>query len=604
MKRQILFIAFCLFSMRSFSQNIFTDEASPKTIEVPQNYQSVTLSGGPADGTLSIDAGTAGNLILPTLFGNNASSWMGKKVLTDTVRKRDYRNANISFMRFPGGSLSNNYFWDGNIPSSVKTDSKYSPVSGTDNSWRLDVDDFLKLSDTLNNEPVFCVNLAYARYGTDSDPVATAAHYAAEWVRYINIQKGYNVRYWELGNENYGKWEAGYLVDKDTINGEKYAAIASVFADSMKAADPGIKVGAVVVSGDGVAGTGYNWWNKGVMPNCIDKVDYWILHEYFVFDKTNWNNITVQEILGAIPLIQQDKQNLESMVATYTSYPGDHLPVAMTEYNLRGGQKEVSQLSALFVAECLGKYIDNGYGMVMLWDMQNGTEGPNTLSPGGDMGFVSWNDTLIPNGTPRPSFFVYYYATRYLGNRQLTSTITGDSLKGYGSIDDNGNIGAVIINQSDMQKTINLQIQNTSPQRIYWHSLHADSKLDKKVKINQYENAALPEGGPANYASILPYGASFTSGDNLLLEPNSVNFVLVKTGVLTSVSNPLEQNLVVYPNPAKSAVHLKTEGNWTLSDLSGKTMLQGSGKEIGMQGIPSGVYLLKVNDRVVRVVKE
>ena len=33
---------------------------------------------------------------------------------------------------------------------------------------------------------------------------------AAEWVKWANKKMGYNVRYWEIGNELGGSWEAGH----------------------------------------------------------------------------------------------------------------------------------------------------------------------------------------------------------------------------------------------------------------------------------------------------------------------------------------------------------------------------------------------------------
>ena len=53
------------------------------------------------------------------------------------------------------------------------------------------------------------VNYGYARYGTGINPVARAAHLAADWVRYDNGR----TKYWEVGNENFGDWEAGYRIN-------------------------------------------------------------------------------------------------------------------------------------------------------------------------------------------------------------------------------------------------------------------------------------------------------------------------------------------------------------------------------------------------------
>jgi hypothetical protein len=60
------------------------------------------------------------------------------------------------------------------------------------------------------NKGMITVNYGYARYGTSDDPVAAAAHLAADWVRYDNGR----TKYWEIGNENAGSWEADYRIDQ------------------------------------------------------------------------------------------------------------------------------------------------------------------------------------------------------------------------------------------------------------------------------------------------------------------------------------------------------------------------------------------------------
>ena len=609
MERKLLFniltlCTFCFLPQAMDAQGIFTAEQKVKSILIPTSSDAINNNATGADGSITFDRISNGTEVLPTLYGNNASSWMGKKILTDDVRKGHLKKLGISFMRFPGGNLSNNYFWDGNIPASTKQDNKYNPTSGTDNAWRLSVDDFLRLCDTLNNVPVLCVNASFARYGDSPNALSEAAHYAANFVRYINTTKGRNVRYWEIGNENYGKWQAGYLVAGDTINGTKYAEIVKVFSDSMKAADPTIKVGAVVVEEDAETGGGFNWWNRDVMPNCIDKADFWITHQYFVYDNLDWNNITTDEILNSTHLVKESIDNVHSSVAKYTSHPADYLPVAMTEFNLRGGTKEVSQVAALFLADCLGKFIDNKYGMVMLWDIQNGTKNPSSDGPGGDHGIYSWNDAILPNGTPRPSFFVYYYFQKVMGNKSSNVQVVGDSLISYASIDDAGNSGIVVINQSNNSKNITIKPADNSTGNYYRYSIHADSKTNKKFKINQQQNNTYSEGGPENYESILPYSITTVSQANITLEPNSVSFFIFESGTVTNTSIRQEQLNEVFPNPTKGVVNWTTPSYYEVYSMDGKLLEKGTGTSVDIQKYASGQYQIKIDGVLHQINKQ
>ena len=76
-------------------------------------------------------------------------------------------------------------------------------------SWTCSVDKYYQMLQQTGNEGMITINYGYARYGTSANPVAAAAHLAADWVRYDNGR----TKYWEIGNENHGTWEAGYRID-------------------------------------------------------------------------------------------------------------------------------------------------------------------------------------------------------------------------------------------------------------------------------------------------------------------------------------------------------------------------------------------------------
>mgnify|MGYP003600660440 CR=1 FL=1 len=116
-----------------------------------------------AAGTLAVDVKMRSGPISPLLFGSNTGPWSAVPFdLMDEARA-----ARITMLRFPGGE-----FADRNVvlPSHI--------------------DSFIKLCRELGAEPSIHVRL---REGT---PEA-----AAEMVRYANVEKGYGVKYWAVGNE-------------------------------------------------------------------------------------------------------------------------------------------------------------------------------------------------------------------------------------------------------------------------------------------------------------------------------------------------------------------------------------------------------------------
>src|SRR5574344_2517487 len=102
----------------------------------------------------------------------------------------------------------------------------------------LTADEMTALAGQIGAKPQICVNLSLARFIPGPDSVEAAAHYAADWVRHVNGNAATYTRYWEVGNEHYGSWQAGWLVNGDTMDGAYYGRAFCIFADSMKAADP------------------------------------------------------------------------------------------------------------------------------------------------------------------------------------------------------------------------------------------------------------------------------------------------------------------------------------------------------------------------------
>lgn len=68
--------------------------------------------------------------------------------------------------------------------------------------------------------------------------------------------------------------------------------------------------------------------------------------------------------------------------------------------------------------------------------------------------------------------------------------------------------------------------------------------------------------------------------------------------------NTIETEYIIYPNPTKDVIHLMAETNWELLTLTGITLEQSRSSEVDMSNYSSGIYLLKVENKMVRIVKE
>jgi hypothetical protein len=542
----------------------FMDRWQPRTFVVPASREvddAAQLPGGaqspsatagaatvttqpPATAIVTIDADSIITRIPPTAYGHNANTWMGPMASQPTLMT-NLANLHPNVIRWPAGSGSDGYFWNatpGSLPADV-------PSMVPDNSGKLkmahwyygqpadrhsaSLEDYYTLLRETGNEGLITVNYGYARYGMGSDPVATAAHLAADWVRYDHGR----TRYWDIGNENFGDWEWGYRIDTTTnhdgqpaiLSGDLYGHHFAIFADSMRqaAAETGstIYIGAVTYEASPAF-----WqppctknWNAGMMRAIHDRADYYVVHNYF----TPYNkNSSAAEILHdaiAVPghMMQYIRQTLQESGAMVK-------PVAMDEWNMFavGSRQQVSNTSGLFAVLVLGEAMRNAYGLAARWDLFNAWAGGNDhglFSAGDEQGVQRWS--------PRPSFYYLYYLQRCMGDRLVAVRVAGDtSLCAYASTFSSGEIGAVLVNTGVTPITVSLQAPHLKPSgRYYWYVLHGgedNGEFSGKVFVNG-SGPDGPAGGPADYATIKANAAGTAHGIRITVPARGAVFLVV-----------------------------------------------------------------------------
>ena len=511
------------------------------------SYNDVPKPSGSATSFVTIDAGTITTKVVPGVYAHNANSWMGD-MINDPSLINHLTNLKPNIIRFPGGSLSDVYFFNAdpfNIPTLMPADApaQLLDANGTASaagywggkntaSWTISLDKYYTMLQQTGNQGMITVNYGYARYGTGTNPVARAAHLAADWVRYDNGR----TKYWEIGNECNGTWEAGYRINiadnKDgqpgIITGALYGQHVKVFIDSMKKAateiGKTIYIGSYILEAQPAA-----WqtatdqsWNAGVFPQVNTATDYYIIHSYYTPYQTN---ATATEILNTAT------NNTNAMLGFYqtsvTNAGNITKPVALTEYNItsQGSKQQVSFVNGMHAAILLGESIKNKYGMAARWDLANGYSTGNDhglFNIGDEPGVAKWN--------PRPAFYYMYYFQKYMGDRMLKSTVTG-SILSYASSFTSGEKGVILFNKSNTAEIVNVTLQNaTAGTRFYWHTLTGgtdNGEFSLKVYVNG-QGPTEPTGGPsATYTTIKASSATTSGGINVSLPARSAVYLVI-----------------------------------------------------------------------------
>ncbi|MFF5215909.1 cellulose binding domain-containing protein [Micromonospora sp. NPDC000442] len=325
---------------------------------------SAVAATTPVEVTVNARAGLA--TVPDTALGVNHAIWDSQLGTTDTSDL--LRAAGVQMMRYPGGSYADIYHWrDHTAPGGYV-------APGTD------FDTFMAGVRRAGAQPMIIAN-----YGTGTPEEA------AEWVRYANVTKGYDARYWTIGNENYGNghygsaWEADHHPDKSATY---YANLVVAYADAMKAVDPSIKVGAVLTMPanwpDGLtAGEDPGPWNQTVLSIAGQKIDFVDLHWY--------PGGSAAESLPRTSHITDAVHLLREQITRYAGPNAGRIGISLTEVNVTS-QGMTSQPAALFLADAYSGLLANGVFTVHWWNVRNGIGQVSTVAGQtdyGDFGMLS-----------------------------------------------------------------------------------------------------------------------------------------------------------------------------------------------------------------------
>ncbi len=525
------------FFMHDWQERKFTAPASFNDLTAPTT-SSVTVN---------IDRSKVITKIPRSFAGNNANIWMGDMV-NETKLLNYLTDLHPHIIRFPGGSISDIYFWNENkdqppadAPAKlIKADGSSTDAGywyGKNNeSWTISLDKYYSVLQKTGNQGMIIINYGYARYGTGTNPVARAAHLAADWVRYDNGR----TKYWEIGNENYGDWEAGYRINtaenKDNqpeiLTGQLYGQHFKVFADSMRQAakEIGKTIYIGAVSYESVP-QGWNTntvktWNTGMYPAAGNSPDFYIIHNYYTAYQTNAN---ANEILNTPEPVTKSMVDLVRQAVTTAGL--QQKPVALTEFNIfsQGSMQSVSHVNGMHAVMVLGEALKNKIGMTARWDLANGWDSGNDhgmFNNGDEPGAIKWN--------ARPAFYHMYFFSTYLGDRLLeSSTSSPGDLKSYASSFSTGETAVALVNQSADTRTAEIKVKNFKKgKRYYWYTLtgsNDNGEFSRKVIINNQGPSGV-SGGPDNYKTIQPHSAVITDGVRVTV-PGRSTVVMVIEGV-------------------------------------------------------------------------
>ena len=359
-------------------------------------------------------------------------------------------SAGIKAVRYPGGSYSDIYHWQTNT---VDGGGFVAPNTSFDT--------FMGTVRAAGAQPVITAN-----YGSGTPAEAAA------WVKYANVTKGYGVKYWEVGNEQYGNGEYGSKWENDTHSSHSattYANNLLQYVSAMKAVDSSIKIGAVLTTPgswpDGLDGRkdGGRWgsvgpgdstdWNHTVLSIAGSKIDFVIVHSY-------------PGGTSESDMLSKPKQQIPSITSTLHSlinqYAGGNAPnvgIAITEVN--GDKYRDASPDGLFAADDYATWMENGVFNVDWWALHNGTDCSQVTTVEGaqdynDYGILSSGASCEPaTNTAFPAYYGIAMISK-LGSAGDTFVKTSSSnslLVTHAVHRANGDVDVMLINEDPNNST-------------------------------------------------------------------------------------------------------------------------------------------------------
>ena len=290
-----------------------------------------------------------------------------------------------------------------------------------------------------------------------------------------------DIKYWEIGNEEYGSWETNHhAVDPSTgaADPSAYASFAEQFAAManntiLKNANlPQISIG--IDSGDPTGASDGNWTKNVLADGLADKTDGLPAGFVpgFISDHSYMQGPGAESDSFLLDDTVTDGGSVFNWTTRYADYESDlqqtlgsrasSVQVMATEYNSvwsNPGKQTTSLVSGLFVAESLGSLLDSGYAGGCVWDLRNGWDtGENNSNllygwrEGGDYGQLG-----DPNGNSPPTTGPYvaypgYYALQLAskiiesGGEVVSATSNYSDLDVYAVMESSGDLELLVVN--------------------------------------------------------------------------------------------------------------------------------------------------------------
>lgn len=213
----------------------------------------------------------------------------------------------VTQIRYPGGNFVSGYNWKDGIGPKNQRPCRKELAWNTTETNQVGTNEFAALLKEMNVDLMMAVNLGT---GTPKE--------AGELVEYCNVPGGtwwsdkrkehgapepYNIKLWCLGNEMDGEWQICMRT------AEEYARLCKETAKIVKWVDPSVETVACGSCTNEIGHTPFGDWDRKVLEECYDQIDYLSLHRYYNYNPQKQLAYRMIDTEADIPFFFRDLQN-------------------------------------------------------------------------------------------------------------------------------------------------------------------------------------------------------------------------------------------------------------------------------------------------------
>jgi alpha-N-arabinofuranosidase len=467
-----------------------------------------------ADAHLAVDAFTVVRVVDGRYFGLNATIWDDAFATPETTEL--LAAAGTRVLRFPGGSISDEYHWRTNTTLADTW------------TWATDFDAFARVALAINSAVYITVN-----YGSGTPEEA------AEWVTYANATRGYGFKFWEIGNESYGLWETD--TQRDPHDPYAYAVRARDYIAQMKEADPTIHVGVVVATGEDTfvnnrrhpatnprTGLVHYGWTPVVLATlrALGVTPDFAIHHRYEQAPGAESDAGLLQTARTWPI---DAGDLRRQLSDYLGPAAAGVELVVTENNSvysDPGKQTTSLVNGLFLADSVGNILQTEFDALLWWNVRNGQLlGNNNASSlygwrqYGDYGVISTASSFGSSTSfdPYPTYYVAKLLSRWAHGGDLVLRAVGDHplLSVFAVRGSDAALRLLVINKSPTD-AIAAEIETTAfdpseSAAVCVYGMAQDEAARTGVGSPDLECTVLAISGPRFSATFAPYSVSVVS---------------------------------------------------------------------------------------------